>query len=348
MASYANKYFGIKNGPNVKDYKHANRLHTTRDMAFAPKTKYLYHVVFNMIGGVNNTINMLVKGADLPKFNVQVDTLNQYNRKKNTQVKIDYQPVQIKFHDDNAGLTRGMWEQYFSYYFADPTSAKSQMSYIRNATKSGGYVTSNYGLDNGSVEPFFRDITIYQMGKRQWNSYKLINPVVQAWTHDTLDSSSSAPAEQSMTVLYESVAYDSGFVSQGNPPGFGLENYDGSMSPATMGNIGRIAGAIQGVTSIFGAVSSGQAFNTPLTALATAVTAVNTYQNIKNISGASTTDRIIGGLAGISAIGAGLGNLSQQGVSGVQNIAFPVVNALNTVTATARTVSNLQRVFKGG
>ena len=348
MASYASKYFGIKDGPNLKDYQHASRLHVTGDMAFAPKTKYLYHVVFTMNGGVNNTLNMLVKSVDLPKFNVQVDTLNQYNRKKNTQVKIDYQPILIRFRDDNAGITRGLWEQYFSYYYADPTAGKSQSAYMRNATKSGGYIMSNYGLDNGSYDPFFRDITIYQMGKKQWNSYKLINPVIQSWTHDALDSSSSNPAEQSMTVIYESVAYDQGFVSQGNPPGFGLDHYDGSMSPVTMGNLGRIAGAIQGAASIFGAVSSGQAFSTPLTALATAVTAVNTYQNIKNVRNATTAEKIIGGLAGVSAIGAGLNSLSNpSGVSGVQNIAFPVSNVLNTVTATARTISNLNRSFRG-
>lgn len=348
MSSYASKYFGIKNGPNLKDYRHASNLHVTGDMAYAPKTKYLYHVVFTMRQGVNNTLNMLVKAADLPKFTVQLDTLNQYNRKKNTQVKIDYQPVQIRFHDDNAGVTRRLWEQYFSYYYADPTAGKNQSAYMKNATKGSSYIMSNYGLDNGSFEPFFRDITIYQMSKRQWNSYKLVNPIIQSWSHDTLDSSSSAPADQAMTIVYESVAYDQGFVSQGNPPGFGLQHYDGSMSPATMGNLGRIAGAIQGAASIFGAVSSGQAFNTPLSTLATAVTAINTYQNIKNISNATTTDKIIGGLAGVSAIGAGLNSLSNtSGVSGVQNIAFPVSNVLNTVTATARTISNLERTFRG-
>ena len=104
MSSIANKFFGPKSGggqPNLRDFQHAARLFTDGDLRLAPKAKYLYHVFFtinrNAISTVNsgyldkhqNEINMLVKAVDLPKFNLQVETLNQYNRRKNVQVKIE-------------------------------------------------------------------------------------------------------------------------------------------------------------------------------------------------------------------------------------------------------------------
>jgi len=344
MSSYANKYFGLKPGDAVvRDYQHAARLFTDSDLRLAPKTKYLYHVVFGMGGGGTPTeLSMLAKAVELPKFSVQTDTLNQYNRKRNAQVKIDYQPVQIKFHDDNAGVTRQLWEQYYSYYYGDYTSSQSGAAYSKNAW--AGVVGGNFGLDNGSTPyGFFREIVIYQMGKKQWNSYKLVNPKIQSWTHDSLDYGNSSPAEHTMTLIYEAVGYDSGFVSQGDPPGFGIEHYDTTPSPYGINgsNVGRIGGALQGAASVFGALSSGQAFANPLNALATAVTAVNTYQNIKNIRNATTSDKIIGGLAGAAVLAQTVG----AGVSGVQSVAFPIANAISSVNATARAVNNLRSII---
>jgi len=346
MGSYANKYFGMKpGGAIVRDYQHAARLFTDGDLRLAPKTKFHYHVVFGMGGGGTPTeLSMLAKAVELPKFSVQTETLNQYNRKRNAQIKIDYQPVQIRFHDDNAGVTRQLWEQYYGYYFGDYTTSKSAAAYAKNAWTSGS--SANFGLDNGSTPyGFFREIVIYQMGKKEWNSYTLVNPKIQSWTHDSMDYGSSNTAEQTMTLFYEAVSYDTGFVSQGNPPGFAVEHYDNTPSPYGMAgsNVGRIGGAIQGAASVFGALSSGQAFANPLNALATAVTAVNTYQNIKNIKNATTSDKIIGGLAGAAV----LAQTVSAGVSGVQSVAFPIANALSSVNATARAVNNLRNVFRG-
>lgn len=358
MASKSNKYFGNSSGDiNLRDFDHASKLFVDNDHRLAPKVKFLYHVRFNINDNAivmsnmgfkprhQNEINMLVKDAELPKFVVQTDTLNQYNRKKNTQVKIDYQPVTITFHDDNAGVTRQLWESYYKYYYADPTSATRLGAYSRNATKSGAYTRTLYGLDNNSYPMFFNDITIYQMGRGYWNSYTLINPIIQSWNHSSLDYSTSQPAEQSMTLIYEAVAYNNGIVYQGNPPGFGIEHYDTRPSPYGLGgNARRVAGAIDGATSVFGAIADGTATGSPLGVLSTAVTAVNTYQNLKSLGNQklSTLDTVSGVLAAATAI-------SNRAVSGVQNVAFPVANAVRTVQATARSITtaaqNLRNLF---
>jgi len=229
------------------DFQHASKLFVDADMRLAPKVKFLYHVVFDINTNAlvslgfkykhQNEINMLVKKADLPKFTVQTETLNQYNRKKVIQTKIEYNPVSIAFHDDNVGITRQLWENYYNYYYADQTATKIFGAYDpRNSTKSGKFILAPYGLDSTSTAPFFNKITIYQMSQGEWNSYTLINPLISSWNHDTMDYSQNAPAENTMSVIYESVTYNTGTVGQNSPPGFGSEHYDTTRSPLVFSN----------------------------------------------------------------------------------------------------------------
>jgi hypothetical protein len=227
------------------DFTHASKVFVDGDMRLSPKVKFLYHVVFeiNTNALVNlgfkykhqNEINLLVKKVDLPRYNIQTEVLNQYNRKKVVQKKIEYNPVQISFHDDNYGVTRQLWENYYSYYFADQTSSKIFGGYDpRNSTKAGNMILTPYGLDNNSTAPFFKKITIYQMTKGDWNSYSLINPLISEWRHDTLSYSQNEAVENNMTILYEAVQYNTGEVSGDPPQGFGSEHYDTVKSPLTL------------------------------------------------------------------------------------------------------------------
>src|SRR6056300_359759 len=82
---------------DMADYAHAARLYVDNQHRLTPKTKYLYHVSFNLnesvVGRVlpgftskhGAEVNMLVKSVDLPKYKISVETKNMYNRKKNLQ-----------------------------------------------------------------------------------------------------------------------------------------------------------------------------------------------------------------------------------------------------------------------
>lgn len=114
---------------NLGDFAHAARLYNDSAFRLAPKTKFLYHVVFNLsqdaIGQTSfkaqhqTTIGLLVKEIELPKFKMAVDVVQQYNRKRAVQTKIEYDPINITFHDDNLGVTTALWSLYYGYYFAD-------------------------------------------------------------------------------------------------------------------------------------------------------------------------------------------------------------------------------------
>jgi hypothetical protein len=350
MTSKALGYFvngALNPRGNVGDFQHASRLFVDSDLRLAPKTKFLYHVFFNIntnaLKSLNfkfqhqNEINMLVKAAELPKFTIQTETLNQYNRKKVVQVKLDYTPITIRFHDDNLGVVGQLWQNYYGYYFGDTTAANIPGAYNRTAMKSSSFIRGRYGLDNNSAIPFFNDITIYQLAKKAWYSYRLVNPTITSWNHDSLDSSSSTPGEQSMQLAYESVAYNTGFVSQGNPPGFAQEHYDNTPSPLSLLGGGTRTlfgqgGVLAGAEAVFGSLGSGAAFSSPANFISTAIQAVNTYQNAKSLSSVGIRSE----LTNIAL--KGLRSVSSIGLSGIQNISFPVNNP---TASTQATISNL-------
>lgn len=73
----------------------------------------------------NNTdwtqLQPLVKNIDMPSFKIETDVLNQYNRKRLSQSKINFDPIRIVFHDVADGKTLKFWEMYYRYYFRDGT-----------------------------------------------------------------------------------------------------------------------------------------------------------------------------------------------------------------------------------
>jgi hypothetical protein len=226
---------------HLRDARHAHRLYTEHSFALAPKTKFLYHVVFQPVeknSAISNSvkfskeIGVLAKTVDLPQYRASVDNKQQYNRKKNIQTRIDYQDVTIRFHDDNNGLTRAMLEEYYRYYFRDGNNNPATGSF--NARDKYSTVVPRYGLDNGTRDPFFNYIKIYQLARRNWFSYTLINPLITQWGHDTLDNSDGAGMmENSIVIAYEGVLYDHGKIDGSEPAGFTDEEtrYDNVPSP---------------------------------------------------------------------------------------------------------------------
>ena len=312
MAFTPNKYLQDTSNIYLRDQEHAARLFVDDQFRLAPKQKFLFHVAFNinpaackdasLIQRHKNEINMLVKNIDLPSFTISQDLVNQYNRKKAIQYQHTPGEVSITFHDDNMGLINKVWQNYYSYYYADPETATVTGTYNRTATKNSNYITRTYGLDNGSTSPFFNYITIYQMARHEYVSYKLINPLISSWNHNKLDYS---PGNQThdfvMKLQCEAISYGSGMVSDGTVEGFAIEHYDNTPSPLT-GSVNNTS-----VSPTF--VKKPTTVNSSLN---TIVQQINTYQNTQTLNNAGTRG-VINNLTSITT----------QGVNGIQGIAFP-------------------------
>lgn len=337
---------------NLADYQHGARLYVDDSHRLSPKVKFLYHVSFNINSQAasiipqltqkhNNELNMLVKNVQLPAFNVQTDVKHQYNRKRVIQKRIDYQPINVVFHDDSFGVTTALWEAYYRYYFRDgnyaavqpdgsPDPTKKQFKNPTQFNRGTAFAERQYryGFDNDSLEPFFNSIVIYQMSRKKYTAMTLVNPLIASWTHDTMDNSASDPVSNSMSVEYETVHYSRGAIGKGGPKGFAEEHYDKTPSPNSL-----LGGGSSSLLGLGGVLAGGFGVVDDITggnvSFGTVLKAANTLQNAGSLSKSGIGGELLG--EGISAIGRTTG----IDVSGVSNVAFPTGGGGGSLTTIA-------------
>ena len=254
---------GFFGADGLKDYSHAAKTFRTNGYELTPRYKFLFHVFFTIntgqIPALQNafgdgevaTVGLMVKNIQLPTYSIAVDTMNQYNRKRLVQSKIDYNPVQIVFNDDQSDLIRNMWYNYYRYYYKDSTytydnsaSISGSIGSLQTLQNGFGYNTrdiyensrqvNDWGytgegyqdslplpgttVNSTNKPPFFRDIKIYGLSQKKFASYVLINPIISEWQHDIYDYSQGGDTMiNTMTVRYETVKYYTGYVGGDQP-----------------------------------------------------------------------------------------------------------------------------------
>ena len=221
----------------MRDYQHGARMFVDNLYELQPRYSNLFHVVFNLtaqaakyFNGVEKIeINMLVKSIDLPSFNIDTQTHNQYNREVHSQHKIHYNPVNVTFHDDQKDLIRSFLYTYTNFYYDDSKYSLGGGSY-RTDDRYGGRKDNQWGLSKGNTR-FFKDIRVYSMLQKRFAEYILINPIITNFGHDSHAYTNTGLMQHTMQIQYETVKYATGFVNNVNPKGFGDIHYDKTPSP---------------------------------------------------------------------------------------------------------------------
>ena len=270
-------YQGFTNVNALRDYTHASKVFTPNSFELKPRYKFLFHVSFTLndqIKGLSNYLGVnqqsqlsyVVKTVDLPKFTIANETLNQYNRKRVVQTKINYDPVTVTFHDDAGDNVRKMWYAYYNYYYKDAdqqylaaSNTNGSLGESANRVTGFGYsardIYSNKRVGNvndwgyigeaysdgtsnsNGKQAFFKDIQITGMDQHKTATYVLVNPLITNWAHDQYNYSEGAGTMQNtMTIAYETVKYYAGAVGQARPDqnihGFAdPSHYDQTLSP---------------------------------------------------------------------------------------------------------------------
>jgi hypothetical protein len=314
----------------VRDFTHASKTFVTDSYGYAPKYKFLFHVYFDIneklipaaaTWPADHNFGLTVKTVQLPKFTMDLHTMNQYNRKRIVQTKIKYDPVNLVLHDDNHNLMTKLWHAYYTYYFKDGAqkdpfaNAKSTSAggaadlnkrNIYNSSIAGdddwGYIgeaaTANQiGASMGvSKTPFFRAINIYGFNQHNFTLYRLINPMIESFSHDTYEyASANGTMEHQMTLQYESVKYYEGAVDGRAPSdvvkGFGTnDHYDTKISPiAQPGSNATIIGQ-GGLLDAAGGILDDLDQGKYLAALRTAGQTLKTFNNPKSVVNAAKSD----------------------------------------------------------
>lgn len=239
---------------NIRDYQHASRTFVDSLYRLSPKLGNLFHVFIDVnqnIAGVDQLsqieTGLMAKSITLPKFNVQNKVYNAYNRKMVQQERINYDPVNITFHDDSADVVRLFWQKYFQYYYRDSDYLGNEQTYNYDS-KYNQRQQQMWGYSpqaNDHNQSYINAIRIYSLHQKRFSSYYLIRPMITSFQHGQHSAGDYTPLEHSMTVAYESVLYETGPVSNGTVLGFDEVHYDDTPSP--LRNAGALIGTAEGI-----------------------------------------------------------------------------------------------------
>lgn len=309
---------------NVGDFRHAARIFVDGTFRLAPRHKFLYYVYFEIDASAHQSaqftalkgdreMSFLVKRADLPKATFDTVTKNQYNRKRIVYKQINYDPVNIAFHDDNSGIMHALYSLYYGYYVRDALNETYDYLLGNRYADTG----ARYNMDVDVTTNLFKRISIFTLSRSRFNEYRLLSPRIKNWSHGDVDSATNGePIENQMTIEYEAMSYNVGSVSVGTPDGWAELSYDKVESPLTLGGGGLrgIAGALgldiyNDITSTFGGISGKNIAERPGSFILSALGAVNSYkrfnpgaqQGISGIAGALKSPSAIQGAVGLVA-----------------------------------------------
>lgn len=240
--------FGSGNLGYMGDATHAARLYGDGDANYfqrnLPRTKFQYFVMFNLtlsqeaIKFNNIYFNSqsarsyaeLVKRVDMPSMDIETEVLNQYNKKRISQKKINFNPINVTMHDVVDGKTLRFWELYYEWYFKDGVYKDQErdgdilatgkmvggnLPYLhkfkefRNDILTDKFESSyGYNLDRiGNTRYLFDSIDIFQVHGGKYSKVRLMHPRISAFKQTQLDQEQNGLCEVNFTIEYEDAIY---------------------------------------------------------------------------------------------------------------------------------------------
>lgn len=192
----------------------------------APRKRGFFYVRFNRAGstqaasGWETNMGFLVKSLDRPTIEPQIETLNQYNKKRQITTGYTMAPMRMTLFDTADSMVMQMWNEYSQWYFGDFTQGdQSQWAYDVTAgsflDNGGGFGyqprTSSSGTTDQALDlnsQFFFDlIEVYQVFGGQYVQFDLVNPKIKTFDPDEMDYGSSDASTITMSVVYEAILY---------------------------------------------------------------------------------------------------------------------------------------------
>lgn len=162
-------------------------------------------------------ISFVIKSMDRPQIKYDVETLNQYNKKRVVQKKIEYGNVIIRFHDTVDNKAAVLHDDYNKFYYADSRSLSvTNWSNDQTAGRMYPAVGGRWGYnpqprqDNPNLGHYFSHIEIYQVYGGYYNQFNLVNPKIVSWDPDEMTfQEGGLTHEIAMHLAYEGIIYQS-------------------------------------------------------------------------------------------------------------------------------------------
>ena len=145
---------------NYADHSFGTVTEYGRQLSEIPRAKHAFVVEFYTTRNTGNKpwrdmlkgLTEVVQSCDLPSFAFNTQTLNQYNRKRIIQTKVEWNPITIRFYDTRDNKFQKVMDEYFKWYYKDGREHAYQFG-------SGGFVPdtvdSNPSIDRFGFQPPF-------------------------------------------------------------------------------------------------------------------------------------------------------------------------------------------------
>jgi len=198
-----------------------------------------FYVVFNLYPLVNDDflvpkydflkvyrdrLHFLCHTVEGPKFQIQQDVINQYNRKRVINRKVDYDPLSLRMYDTVDGLGLKFIKMLYEFEFQN---ARLYTPSGHHAETPGGANRDNFQESILTNEDQFKknhnfgmraqpnhthrlikSIDLYQLAGTFWSRAKMIHPRLSRMDMDQFDYSSSAVTNISIGFQYENLLFD--------------------------------------------------------------------------------------------------------------------------------------------
>lgn len=203
----------------VRDSRYASKLllKGTGKNLNIPKPKFLFFARFTSTvdqsinaSGQQTGISFMINSVDKPNFDLQTDTLNQYNKKRIIYKKLEYPNINLKFHDVADERVTKFWRNYYRYFFGDGRKTSDLqwnpdiVSGSFNLGEGWGFAPKA-GIANDSN--LFRTLELYSFFGRFYTQIDVIHPKITRMQFDANDSTDTSPASASMEVAHEGIVY---------------------------------------------------------------------------------------------------------------------------------------------
>lgn len=235
----------------LRDPRYAAEFFGLRDTTLlrTPRGKFLFfvnflrpeNVGFNRYGDPQLGIPFLVKEIQRPAIQFETETLNQYNKKRVIQKRLDYSPISVTFYDTYDQRVMDMVRDYLRFYYGDfgPTVGQSSWNYDVTAEEfqhTDG-ANSDWGFRPPTANPnqayFFNRVEFYQYGYNVLNKFSIINPKIASFDYDNQDYSSQDPQTITLSLIYEGIVFEGNQIA-GNQTEFGqFSNTLSGVAPVT-------------------------------------------------------------------------------------------------------------------
>ncbi len=181
-----------------------------------PKPKFLYFIRLVRTKSSSSStdwtkgLGILAHTVNRPGISFELQTLNQYNKKRLVQSKQEFEPLEVKFHDTVDQRAYHMFEDYYRYYYGEP-NLSSPTDWSWDIMASSINKLGNWGFRGTKESPaytnYFSHIEVYYVYGGKFSRIDYINPKIENIGFDELSMEDTGTLNVSVRFRHEGQLY---------------------------------------------------------------------------------------------------------------------------------------------